>query len=172
MRMISWKYWHAPYHHAHAMGNIAAYDMYQQACDGLLDPDWALSDSQRMSFRDFRLQLLEQMLRYTPSDGLLTGDENFRVVTQRHTNRRNDINKKRKSDSISYGEEGVTPSNYKRAKTDPCSRLCGDLDELLRHTVRMPLPAKFVMQNAGGSVKNATNSCVYWIKKHSLEVLV
>lgn len=41
MRMISWKYWHAAYWHGHAMGVIAAFDIYQ-ACDGLLDAEWAL----------------------------------------------------------------------------------------------------------------------------------
>lgn len=50
MRIVSWKYWHAAYLHGHAMGVIAAYDMYQQACDGILDPEWTLSKDKRMSF--------------------------------------------------------------------------------------------------------------------------
>jgi hypothetical protein len=37
IRYITWKYWHAPYLHAKSMGIIAAYDMYNECCDGLLD---------------------------------------------------------------------------------------------------------------------------------------
>ena len=40
IRFVSWKYWHAAYNHFHSIGVVASYDMYQQACDGLLDPDW------------------------------------------------------------------------------------------------------------------------------------
>jgi hypothetical protein len=57
IKNVSWKYWHAAYWHGHAMGVIAAFDMYNQACDGLLDAEWALSKDEQMSFRDFRMLL-------------------------------------------------------------------------------------------------------------------
>ncbi len=34
---ILWKYWHAPYLHAKSTGIIAAYDIYNECCNGLLD---------------------------------------------------------------------------------------------------------------------------------------
>jgi hypothetical protein len=136
MRLISWKYWHAPYLHAHAMGVIAAYDMYQQACDGRLDPEWTLSQDERMSFREFRMRLSEQMLQYNPKDGLLPGDENFRVSTKRMMSQRGG-KRRRKSGNPAYVDEGVTASNYKVAKLDPRGRLCGDLVQFREHSLSM-----------------------------------
>ena len=40
IRYICWKCWHAPYNHTHSMGVIAAYDMYNECCDGELDALW------------------------------------------------------------------------------------------------------------------------------------
>ena len=34
LRYKTWKYWHAPYNHAHAMAIIAAYDMYKYCREG------------------------------------------------------------------------------------------------------------------------------------------
>jgi hypothetical protein len=80
------------------MAVVAAFDMYQQACDGLLDPDWTLSESERMSFRDWRMQLSDEMLNYNPADGLLPGDEHFRASTKQSIRRRDNRAKKRKHD--------------------------------------------------------------------------
>jgi hypothetical protein len=132
IRFVSWKYWHAAFNHGHAMAVVASYDMYQQACDGLLDPDWILSESERMSFRDWRMQLSEDMLNYNPANGLLPGDEYFRVSTKQ-TIRRRQREKKRKKDNVEYAPDGITLNNYKLAKTTT-SRLCGDLDQFLVHS--------------------------------------
>jgi hypothetical protein len=44
------------------MGIIAAYDMYKECCGGLLDASWAIPVKKQMSFAQFRMKLLEQML--------------------------------------------------------------------------------------------------------------
>jgi hypothetical protein len=59
----SWKYWHVPFNHAHSMVVIAAYDIYKYCCKGLCDKDWFVEEGKRMSFREFRLKLSEQMLQ-------------------------------------------------------------------------------------------------------------
>jgi hypothetical protein len=61
---ITWKYWHAPYLHAKSMGLIAAYDMYNEFCDCLLDASWAIPKKKRMGFTEFQIKLSEQMLKY------------------------------------------------------------------------------------------------------------
>ena len=70
---ITWKYWHAPYLHAMSMGVIAAYNMYVECCEGMLDNMWqVVNNKDRMTFSQFRLKLIEQMLRYDPRDDLYT----------------------------------------------------------------------------------------------------
>ncbi|KAK1735042.1 hypothetical protein QTG54_014108 [Skeletonema marinoi] len=66
VRYITWKYWHAPYQHAKAMGIIAAYDVYNECCDGLLNPSWKVDQKNRMTFTIFRQMLGQQMLEYDP----------------------------------------------------------------------------------------------------------
>ncbi len=69
--------WHAPYLHAKSMGIIAAYDMYNECCDGLLDASWAIPKKRRMGFTEFRIKLSEQMLKYDPRDNHYPGDHKF-----------------------------------------------------------------------------------------------
>ena len=82
IRYITWKYWHAPVLHALSIAVIAAYDMYVECCEGGLDPEWFIKEKDRMSFRDFWLELSHQMLTYNPKDQLYLGDANFRSVTK------------------------------------------------------------------------------------------
>ena len=75
-----------------------------------------------------------QMLAYNTKDGLLPGDENFRVSTQQHKKRRT----KRERSGLKYHDEGVTVKNYKVAKYDDVNRrLCGDLDQFSEHSNSM-----------------------------------
>lgn len=60
IRYTTWKYWHAPFLHALAMAVIAAYDMYLECCEGKLDSEWFVAEKDRMSFRDFRLAILQR----------------------------------------------------------------------------------------------------------------
>lgn len=130
-----WKYWHAPFNHAHAMVVIAAYDMYKYCCEGLGDPSWFVEESKRMSFREFRLKLSQQMLEWDPAAGLLPGDSNFRYYTKLSNNQRTVA--KRKAEDLEYQCDGVTEANFTLAKTDKRKRLCGDLDGLIEHTESM-----------------------------------
>jgi hypothetical protein len=63
---ITWKYWHAPYLHAKTKGVIAAYDMYNQCCNGLLDVSWEILKKKWMGFNEFRIRLLVNMLKCDP----------------------------------------------------------------------------------------------------------
>ncbi len=37
-----WKYWHSPMRHCIAIVCVAIYDMYNEICNGDLDPEWAV----------------------------------------------------------------------------------------------------------------------------------
>ena len=133
IRFISWKYWHAPYNHGHAIAITAAYDMYNYCCDGNADPSWAVSKKDRMSFRQFRMTLSEQMLRYHPKNGLLPGDENFRAYTQ-YSRKQKEAAKRKKEEAVKYDDEGVSVKNFKKAKGHKFQRLCGDLTLFEEHS--------------------------------------
>jgi len=113
------------------MSVIAAYDMYIECCEGGLDSEWFVEAKDRMTFRDFRLLLSEQMMTYDPRAQLYHGDENFRKVTR--------LGKRKKKGTVTYwkGEKGgVSLENYKIAKTSSRhspSRLCGPLDDFEKH---------------------------------------
>ena len=87
-----------PVLHALLIAVIAAYDMYVECCEGGLDPEWFVKEKDRMSFRDFRLELSHQMLTYNPKDQLYLGNANFRSVTGKE--------KERQADRIGRGGEG------------------------------------------------------------------
>jgi len=134
-RYITWKYWHAPYQHAKSMGIIAAYDMYKECCDGLLDGSWAIPVKKRMSFSEFRMKLSEQMLTYDPRKNRYAGDDKFRRYTQQHKLRRS-------SGSVNSGaddsvdddvssNDGLTLQVFMRARGLP--RFCKTLDEISNH---------------------------------------
>jgi len=124
---ISWKYWHASYLHGKAMGVIAAYDMYRECCDGLLDASWAIPEKERMTFTGFRQILSEQMLTYDPRKAEYKGDEKFRKYLQQ--------NKKRRAAKISttpvYSPDGLTIENMKKALNEP--RICLTKEDLKMH---------------------------------------
>ena len=127
IRFTSWKYWHAPCLHALSIVVVAAYDMYQECCDGELDKDWYIPVEQRMDFRKFRSTLAEEMLSYDPKKKQFQGDTGFRRFTQQNKKRRVAVPKPE------FSSNGVTIDNYKRAKYHSTSRLCGDLSKLGKH---------------------------------------
>ena len=77
IRYTTWKYWHVPFLHALSMAVIASYDIYIECCEGELDPDWKVDEKDRLSLRDYRLQLSEQMLTYDPKQQVYQGDGAF-----------------------------------------------------------------------------------------------
>ncbi|EJK67882.1 hypothetical protein THAOC_11015, partial [Thalassiosira oceanica] len=124
--VISWKYWHSPWWHFFAMGVVAAYDMYQECCDGGLDSAWAIPKKDRMSFSTFRQTLSEQMLTYDPRANEYLGDNAFRVSTQQPKRKR----RKKSSSSVSSQGGGVSVESLKLAKSDR-GRLCGDMEKIM-----------------------------------------
>ena len=67
-KYITWKYWHVPYLYVQSMSIVAAYDMYKECCDGLLDATWKVDGKDRMSNSEFRMKLSNQMLEYDPKE--------------------------------------------------------------------------------------------------------
>jgi len=134
---ITWKYWHSPYLHGLAMAIVAAFDMYVECCEGELDSDWFIPKKERRSFQDYRLLLSQQMLRYSPKDKALPGDEFFRAWTRRTKRQREKTSTSSNvSVSKSYSTGGVSIGNCKKAKL--ASRrltpwLCGDLTHVKKH---------------------------------------
>jgi hypothetical protein len=48
------------------MSIVAAYDMYKECCDGLLDATWKVDEKDRMLYSEFCMKLSNQMLEYDP----------------------------------------------------------------------------------------------------------
>ncbi len=57
------------------MGSVAAYDMYKEYCDGLLDATWKVDVKDRMLYSEFHMKLSKQMLEYDPKHNLYNGDD-------------------------------------------------------------------------------------------------
>ena len=117
IKFTSWRYWHAPYLHALAMGVLAAYDMYNECCDGELEPSWKIETQNRMSFVVFRQQLSQQMLEYNPANLKYSGDEMSRSNTQINKKRKESRNDDKHRKMVKYNEGGMTVTNYQTAMT-------------------------------------------------------
>eukprot|EP00986_Skeletonema_menzelii_P001358 scaffold366_cov153-Skeletonema_menzelii.AAC.20 len=100
------------------MGINAAYDMYNECCDGLLDPSWKV-EKDRMSFCIFRQTLGQQMLEYDPRKRSYPGDDQLRVCTQQHKKRRASL---KSSSADKYVDDGLSKAN---AWTPPTQALIG-----------------------------------------------
>ena len=138
IRFISWRFWHMPYLHALSMGVLAAYDMYNECCDGDLDPDWKIPQKKRMSFAVFRQRLSKQMLEYDPSKLMYMGDEMSRSVTQAHKKRKTTggaRQQRNRDEEGYYNEGGMTLTNFVKAMEMPRLSHDGDLSMLHEHLV-------------------------------------
>jgi hypothetical protein len=105
------------------MGIVAAYDMYKEGCDGLLDATWKVDEKDRMSYTEFRMKLSKQMLEYDPKKNLYNGDDKQRAFTKNHKLRRSivdhdDMESSERRESL-YPEDGLTLANFKLARTFP-----------------------------------------------------
>ena len=133
MKFTSWRYWHSPYLHALSIGVLAAYDMYNECCDGDLVSDWKIEKRKRMSFAVFRQTLSQQMLEYNPANVKYMGDELTRIVTQVNQKKR-----RLKSDACSrkmvqYDEGGMNVQNYRKAMSSERFSHGNDLNKLTAH---------------------------------------
>jgi len=87
---VTWKYWCAPFLHGLGIAVTAAFDMYSECCDRLLDPDWKVELKDRMSNISWRLLASEQMLKYNPANNGYPGDKTFRAFSKRPKRMRED----------------------------------------------------------------------------------
>jgi hypothetical protein len=104
------------------MGIVAAYDMYKECCDGMLDSTWKVDVKDRMSYTEFRMKLSKQMLEYDPKKNMYNEDDKQRSFTQNNKVRRsNDDNDMESCEQreLLYPEDGLTLANFKLARTFP-----------------------------------------------------
>lgn len=113
------------------MGIIAAYDMYNECCDGLLDPSWAILNKKRMGFMQFQMRLSEQMLQYDPRDNRYAGDDEFRQFTQQHKISGSGTSVNSADDDV-ISNDGLTLDVFRRAVRE-MSRFCSTVDQLNNH---------------------------------------
>ena len=137
IKFTSWRYWHSPYLHAFAMGVLAAYDMYQECCDGGVHNDWKVDKTKRMSFSVFRQLLSQQMLEYNPSNLKYSGDETTREVTQVNKKRRSLKSENRNRKMMKYVEGGMNMANYQKAMTMERFSHGNDLTRLTEHFLQI-----------------------------------
>jgi len=128
----SWKYWHAPMNHAKCLAIVTAYDMYLEAAEGNLNPNWKVPKP--LDFHRFREILGMQMMQYDPRQRRYPGDEKFRVSTQQNQAHRRRTSPSRSTSparSIRSTSSGISEDNL--ASQDSSKRLCGFLDPLIEH---------------------------------------
>jgi hypothetical protein len=125
----SWKYWHAAMNHAKAMGLAVAYDMYKECAEGKLDPEWKLAKP--VTYHKFHDHLSRQMLQWDPAHQLYPGDNNMRRVQQLNKTRR--AMKKRRAFELDGYKDSVSVIEFKKQKSGPNPRLCGNLSDFRRH---------------------------------------
>ena len=113
IKYITHKYWHSPYLHALSLAVIAAYDMYNECCDGELDASWKIDVKDRMSFAEFRLKLSGQMLQYNPLENKYAGDITFRDFSQSNRSRRSNGSQ---ATVETFPDTGVTMDNMAIAR--------------------------------------------------------
>ena len=130
----SWKYWHAGMLHGKAMAIVIAYDIYKEVCSGSLDLDYIVTKP--VDFHRFREKLAIQMLEYSPKARNYAGDDKFRVYTQVPKAKRPRLSAS--STTASDGSDYTTRSGVRREHLEGASdRLCGFLDDLLKHEKHM-----------------------------------
>jgi hypothetical protein len=125
----SWKYWHAAMNHAKAMGLAVAYDMYKECAEGGLDPEWKVDKP--LSYHKFHDLLSRQMLQWDPAHQSYPGDKNMRRVQQLNKTRR--AVKKRQAFELNDYVDTVSVVEFKKQKSGPNPRLCGNLSDFRRH---------------------------------------
>lgn len=139
MSYRSWKYWHAPMLHGKCIAVVVAYDMYLECCEGKMRAgEW--KTERPVDFHRFREKLAKQMLLYTPKDRKYPGDEQFRVSTRQHKDRRppaglssgRSITSLR-SETNQPGASGLPIKKKDFQSIEAMSRHCGDLTPLYPH---------------------------------------
>ena len=154
----SWKYWHSCKLHVHALGLVAAYDMYKEvvlegwASFGFASKKEAAKKC-HLDFHTFRDRLSFQGLRYQPEECKYPGDRQMRVNTKRGRGSAPKQGEKRArgrprktvtpngAEDVAVVVGKVTLAQLDEAK-GPNGRICGDLTEFLLHKTSL-VPVKF-----------------------------
>jgi hypothetical protein len=95
--------------------------MYRECCEGNIESTWK---REPVSYFEFREQLSQQMLQYSPANKKYPGDDKMRVNTKVEIRKR-----KQKTDNGGL----IDQTQFSKAKRFKGSRLCGDLDKLTHH---------------------------------------
>ena len=163
MKYCSWKYWHASMLHVKAMAGTVAYDMYLECCEGKLNPLWYVKKPMTFwQFRDkLGKQMLkydprfcnypgdDRMRSYTAMNkeqrmkkgGSVGSSLSEPPSKKKKRTKRSDAAQKDDSgntsdsseDVITCVGEQVTGMQLHQMKGKKNSRLCGCLDDLLKH---------------------------------------
>lgn len=139
-----WKYWHAAMLHGKSIAVVVAYDLYLECCEGKMRAgQWKVEKA--VDFHRFREKLATQMLQYSPKHRKYPGDEQFRVSTRQHKDRRppsglssarsvasSAATNGRTSDSGSTSGGLLIKKKHFQSE-ESLSRHCGDLTPLYPH---------------------------------------
>jgi hypothetical protein len=123
MKMISWKYWHAPRLHLLKASVVVAYQLYTDCWDWCKEQrgtQW--EQKQPLDFTKFQQKLGMQMCKFNPRTSSLPAAAKFRQVT-RMTERDQEKNKRKMSEA--------DQRMYKQVLSK--KRLCGDLMDYHSH---------------------------------------
>jgi len=147
-KYITWKYWHVPYLHLQSMGIVAAYDMYKECCDGLLDATWKVDVKDRMSYSESCMKLSKQMLEYDPKNNVYNGDDKQRSFTQNHKVRMSIDKGMESCERVEalYPEDGLTLANFKLARKFPRLQ-CNFASDFGKHLANIGSPCEVCGRN-------------------------
>ncbi len=142
---------HSPMWHCLAIVCVAIYEIYNEICDGHLDPEWDVPQKDWLSSWDFRIKLSEQMLQYCPKNQKYKGDASMRQCTKVRCIKQKNL------ESLEWAEaelitlkpnlgQGLTTKLLQKAKMMGCRKLpclCNQKDGwfalLWKHFVKMEM---------------------------------
>jgi hypothetical protein len=124
----TWKYWHAAMLQGKATGIAVAYDIYLEAAEGDLRPEWKVPKP--VSYHKFQDLLSQQMLEWNARKRKYPGDQSLRPCTQQDKKRRRGPNHTRGTTDGSFGSAHLVSVEQTKENGQ---RLCGNLTDFLDH---------------------------------------
>ena len=131
---------------------IQVYDLYVDACKGLLDESWAINENKIYPLASFVTKLSKRMMEYDPLNQAYGGDGKKQDVT--HSNKKYQQQRKQKHDATNLESfvGRVSREQFLRELVKEDSRLCRDVTALNKH------------YQTGVKVNNGSPCEVYGIK--------
>ncbi len=120
-KYITLKYWHSAYLHVQSMVVVAAFDMYKECCEGLLDSTWKINEKERMSYSEFFMKLSKQILKYDTRNNQYNENNKLCLFTQNHKTRRPIKYAMDTCEQLgkSFAESGLTIDNFRKGMMFP-----------------------------------------------------